>query len=223
MSIQLLIDSILRKWWLILILVLLGGGAGALKVYTADPVYKSTVTLYMMNIDKVMNGEEELNANDIALSRELLAQFADVIHSRSVHSKVLSDMKKYKLTDKELTKTTELKSSIDSNIFTITATSSDPVMAADVANAMAETFSSMIKKLSNGNNVGILDHAIVAKKPEPRNALAITLLGAVAGSVLAICIIYLIQFFGSTVYSEKDIVEGLNVQVVGIIPKYNIR
>ena len=223
MSVQLFINAVIRKWWLVIILVILGAGAGALKVYTAPPVYKATVTLYMMNIDKVMNKREELNATDIQLSRELLAQFADVIHSRTVHLKVINDLKKYNLTEKKLSTMTVLDSNIDSNIFTITATSSDPRKSAEVANDMAETFSQTIKELSNANNVGILDRAIVPQKQESRNALAIILLGAVAGFVLATCTIYLIEYFDTTVHSEKDIVEGINAEVVGIIPKYNIR
>lgn len=223
MNIKRFVDALIGRWWLILILALLGGIAGELKVEYSPSMYKATTTLYMMNRDKIIIQNQPLETKDIELSQQLLQQYYDIIYSRTVVSAVLQNLWQYNLTENELYKILSFNSKQESNVFAISATSENPVLSADVANSMAKTFSSTIRQLSNSDNVGILDEAVAPVVPEPDHRLAIILLGILAGIVVAFSIIYIIEYFDTTVRSEKDIAERLKLRVVGIIPEYKIR
>jgi capsular polysaccharide biosynthesis protein len=222
MSINRIIFTLLRLWWVIIIFALIGGGVGGILVNYTLPVYKATSTLYMMNIDKLRNEKEELQSSDIIFSQQLIQQYKEIIYSRAVISNVIKTTNS-NLTEEQILSMVELETKQDSNVFTISVKNKDPYLAAELTNTMADTFVATILRISNSQSVGILDRAIVPVTPEVNHRSARIFLGITAGLMLAICIIYVIQFFDTKVRSEKDIIEDLNVRVIGIIPKYDIK
>lgn len=223
MEIRRLLFAIARKWWLIVLLVLLGGGVGLLRMFSAKPMYQADTALYIMNRDKVLMTGQSLNSQDITASQQIVQQYSDIVNSRSVISAVLNDVKNYNLTENEIKSMISIDSSKNSGILTIGAVSLDPNVAAAVANATGQEFSNEMQQLTNTNNIGVLDAAQVPKYPVPNNGSKIILLGILAGLLVAFGIIYIIEYFDTTVRSVEDIERGLKVRVIGIIPEHDIR
>lgn len=199
--------SLARKWWLIVLLALLGGGIGFVNVYYSNPLYQASTKLYIMNLE----------------SQQLVRQYFDIIYSRALTSEVSQELKEYNLSGNAILSMVSITSKVDSNIFIINARGSDPTIAAAVANATGRVFSTKIRQLSNSDNVGILDEALVPIYPISNNGLNIILLGLLTGLMVAFGIIYIIEYFDTTVRSVEDIEKGLNLSVIGIIPELNIR
>lgn len=223
MEIRQIFDSIVRKWWLILFLVILGGGMGFLNVYLTKPMYQANTTMYIMNLDKVLTDGQELKSSDITLSQQLVRQYYEIIYSRSVISTVAQDVKNYNLSETAILSMVSIDSKLDSNVFTISARGYDPTITAAVANATGRAFSAQIRQLSNSDNVGVLDEALVPNYPINNKRTQQILLGILSGLMVAFGIIYIIEYFDTTVRSVEDIEKGLNVSVIGIIPELNIR
>jgi len=215
--------SVARKWWLILFLAILGGGIGFLNVYYTKPVYQANTTMYIMNLDKVSTNAESLKSSDITLSQQLVRQYYEIIYSRSVISAVAQEVKEYNLSEGEILSMVSIDSKLDSNVFTISARGSDPNITAAVANATGRAFSAQIRQLSNSDNVGILDEALIPNYPVNNKGTQKVLLGILTGLMVALGIIYFIEYFDTTVRSAEDIEKGLGVCVIGIIPELHIR
>ncbi|MBF7097342.1 YveK family protein [Alkalibacter mobilis] len=220
MNLRRMAGAVLRKWWMIISMTLVGGLAGMAMTYFSPPVYDAEVTLYSMDLSKLQEEGAQLEYYDIELSREVLEQFSNVIYSRRVISVVQEQLSVYDLSEEEILSMVDIESSIDANIFYITARSGDPVISANVANAMAEQFAVTIHELLNTDNVGILDEAAVPEKPEPKNTTAMAFLGIVAGFAFGFSAVYLLEYFNPKVYSKEDLSEGFGLRILGTIPKY---
>jgi len=221
LSIRRLIGVLKSKWWVMAFAFLIGGVLAGLIISYTPPTYKAEVTLYSMDLERIREEGQTLEFYDIQLSREVLNQFREVIHSRRVISAVIDELGQYNLTEKEILEKTAISSSIDSNIFYINAKDKDPEKAAIVANSMARTFSTVIRSIINTENVGILDEAIVPIEPERNYGVAFMILGMIAGSVLSFSALYVMEYFNPKVYFEEDLVEGLGFRVMGTIPRHN--
>lgn len=222
MEIRRIFDSITRNWWLILVLAVLGGGIGCLYVNSAKPIYHADTKLYIMNLDKVKTDGQSLNSSDLEVSQQLVREYLDIIYSRSLTSAVSQEVKQYNLSADAILSMVSVASQEKSNIIIISANDSNPAIAAAVANATGRIFSTQIRQLSNSNNVGILDEAQIPKYPINNKGTEIYL-GILSGLMVAFGIIYVIEYFDTTVRSVEDIEKGLNLSVIGIIPDLNIR
>lgn len=223
MEIRRLFYSIMRNWWLVALLALVGGGLGFLNVFLAKPVYQADATLYIMNRDKILTTGEPLSTQDLAVSQQLVQNYTEIIFSRAVASAVLRDLENYNLTREQLLASINLNSNKGSNILTISATADEPGLAAAIANAAAREFTDKIRQLTNSDNVGILDEAQVPEYPVGSNSLKKALIGLLAGLVAALGIIYVREYFDTTVRSAEDIENGLKVRVIGLIPEHDIQ
>lgn len=222
MEIRRILSSVVRKWWLVLLLAILGGGLGFLINFNSKPMYQADTTLYIINRDKLFE-VGSLNSQDIAVSEQLVRQYYDIIYSRSVISEVLREVKGYNLSEKAILSMISLSSNPESNIFTISARAVDPYIASVVANAAGQAFTKQIRQLTNSDNVGILDQAQVPIYPLSNNSIQIVFVGLLAGLMVAFFLIYIIEYFDTTVHSADDIEKELNIRVIGIIPEHNIR
>jgi capsular polysaccharide biosynthesis protein len=223
MEIRRILYAVVRKWWLIILLAGIGGGIGYyLNVFLSHPIYSADTKLYVLNLNKVQTGQI-LNTQDIALSQQLVKQYSGIFYSRSVTSAAAKALVDYNITERMLASMIQLSNQEDSNILTITARAPDPVLAAAVANAMGNEFNSLIRTLTKSDYIGILDEAQVPLQPIPSNGMKKALLWMLAGVVLALAIIYVIEYFDTRVRSAEEIEKVLELNVIGIIPEYDIR
>lgn len=220
MNFRRIINAVFRKWWLIVLISIIGGLAGFFMVYFSPSMYKGEVTLYSLDLTRIQEEGEDLEYYDIQLSREVLQQFRNVIYSRRVTSVVEDQLSEYALSEGDLLSMTTIDSSVDDNIFYITAESTDPVIASRVANAMSAQFAVIIHELLNTDNVGILDQAIIPDEPEAKNTIAVAILGAFAGFVFGFTAVYLKEYFDPRVYDKQDLYAKFGDDILGSVPKY---
>jgi capsular polysaccharide biosynthesis protein len=214
--------SILRKWWLVAILALLGGGIGLLSLFVMKPIYKADLTLYITNRNNVTT-PGMLDLQDLEVSRQLVLQYTDILTSRSVTSKVLSDLQNEQITEKELLSVVSITSKKDSDILTISALWPNPTVAATIANSTGREFIAQVQEITNSKNVEILDPAIVPDKPVSNKAVLKILLGIIAGTIAAYGSIYIFEYFDSKVRLVEDIENRLQMPVIGVVPDMSVK
>lgn len=109
----------------------------------------------------------------------------------------------------------------NSQVFSITAKSTNPETAAKMANETAATFKSKIVKIMSINNVSIVSKAAADDQPvSPRTNLNI-LAGLVVGLLLGIGLTFLREFSDRTVTSEEFLTDELGLKGLGIISEIN--
>jgi len=222
MEIRRYFEALIRKWWLIAILVGLGGLVSYLSVVLAPPMYKADTTLYIMNRSKVLTTGQSLSSQDLVVSQLLVKQYTGVIYSRSVIAAVAKALTNQNVAEADILSMISLTSETDSNILTISAQWYDPLVAAEVANNTGKEFVNQIGKLTNSENISILDEAAVPVLPVSNRISLKILLGFLAGLIIAAGSIYVMEYFDTTVRSAEDIEKGLGLRVIGIIPEYDI-
>lgn len=223
MELRRLVYAIVHKWWLIVLLAVLSGGLGYyFNIYLSHPNYSANSTLYVLDREKIETGQA-LSFQDLTLSQEVVKQYSGIFYSRAVLSSASKKLSQYNISPEMLSAMVSLSSQLDSNLLSINAIASDPIVAAAVANAMGEEFTSFIRDLTKSDYIGILDEAQAPRNPMPDNGIVQTLIWLLAGLVIAFGSIYVIEYFDTTIRSAEDIEVNLNLRVIGIIPEHDIR
>ncbi len=224
MELQRLLYGFVRKIWLAVLLAIIGGGiAGYASMFMTTPVYVAESTLYALNRDRARLTGESVSYEDVALSRQLVQDYTEIIHSDKVISAVQRELSSKGLDESTLNSMVSVDLRKDSNVLIVRTAWVDPETAALVANSVSRALISKVRELTNSDNLSILDEAKVPGSPNPVNHNKNILIGLLAGMVLAFGVIYVIELFDTTIRSAEDIENGLKMPVVGIIPEHDIR
>lgn len=118
----------------------------------------------------------------------------------------------------------EVESIDESQVVNIMVTDTDPDRAAEIANTTATVFKGQIPKVIEYKNVSVLSEAQPNPEPINENNPKKLIIGAfVAGIVLGLGLIFLIDSLDDSIRSSRDVEALLGIQVLGSISKMNKR
>ncbi len=127
--------SILRRWfWLIGLSLLLAGGSAFIFTKAQPPIYEAATTL---EIGSARAGNPNLDSPTVTLPRELADTYIFIVRTRNTLNVVI-DRLHLNLTADALDKMFQVKTRANTALFTITVSNSNPVLAASIANALAD-------------------------------------------------------------------------------------
>lgn len=211
-----LFKMIKKRWLLIFLLIVVGTtAAGLISFYVLKPQYEATSTLLINHDNK---GAQ--SSFDVMISNDkLLKTYNEMIKSRQVIDKVISDLQ-VKSTADDLANRVTVKADNDSLITSITVTAGDPKQAALIANEFANTSMQKLNTIMGTRIFVPLDAATVpanAKPVSPRpyfNMAVAFVLAAMIGVGLSITL----EFLDTTLQTEEQVEAVLQVPVLGVIP-----
>lgn len=182
-------------------------------IFLIKPTYESTTTL-MVNKDKL--AQQGLTMEDINFGRQIIYTYAEIAKSNAVMDKVKSDL--------NIEENKKLNVSVsplkDTQILNIKVVSKDPVFAQEVADSVAKNFSHEIVRIAKVDNVQIVDKAQVPEKPIKPNKVLNTIVSGMLGLFLVVGIVFVREMMDNTIKSDKDVQKYLELNVIGMIPKY---
>jgi capsular exopolysaccharide synthesis family protein len=120
-------------------------------------------------------------------------------------------------TFKERVEVTTIKAS---RIFKISFQSTDPYLAADVANALAQVIMEKAAEIIDVKNVSIIDVAQVPLEPIKPDKVKNMAIAAAAGLLAGVLIVILLEFIDNTFKKPEDIEKKLGAKVIGSIPQF---
>ena len=213
--------NILRKrWWLILLVALGAAGGGYLYSRAQTPLYQTTVSL-LVRPSRPDNGL-------IEFARKNINTYTSGLQSRDFVNRVLTSTRNGGKLD-DLTADTVLgrmkvQALPDNLQVNMTLDDTDPQRAADLANALADVYSTeqngLAQQSQSSDKVFLqqLDTALPPDRPyQPRTLLntgAAALLGLVLGLILA----FALEFTDTTLKTADDVQRYLALTTVGLIP-----
>lgn len=158
---------------------------------------------------------------------QMISTYKDIITSPTVLKTVntkLQGQPGYEKGDVDSLKgSLSVNSQQNSQVFSITAKSTNPNTAAKMANETATTFKNKVVKIMSINNVSIVSKATADDQPvSPRTNLIIAA-GLVVGLLLGIGLAFLREFSDRTVTSEEFLTDELGLKGLGIISEINER
>lgn len=151
---------------------------------------------------------------------QMISTYKDIITSPTVLRDVNKEIKGYpgySGSIHSLKKNITIDNSQNSQVFSVTAKSTDPKTAAATANLTAKVFKDKIGKIMSINNVSIISHAEQNPNPvSPKKTLNI-IAGLVVGMLLGIGLAFILELTDRTVASEKFITDNLGVTNLGSV------
>jgi len=209
---------------------------------TRTPMYESTATLFV--------GQQQISLQDVArglastsLSAQLVKSYADILASRTTAERAVAE-NGLALSPGAVAGGLTIEPVVDTQILKVTFRSSDPALAARVANAVSTTFVKQIQELAvppplpttttgapaatsapttneaspPAVTVSVVDAARPPSVPASPNRVRDVALGIVLGGLAGVGLAFGADHLDSSVKGRED-TERLGLPVLGVIPK----
>ncbi|MFZ5825010.1 MAG: YveK family protein [Bacillota bacterium] len=202
-----------RRFWLLAMVPLLAALTAGVVSYTLlEPVYRASTTLW------VIKDGQQINYNELLLSRNLTKTYAEVARSRAVMADVIKQLGLQGVTVEALQKKLTVTPVRDTEILSFAIEDTDPAMAARLAAAVAESFKGQIRTYMKLENVVVVDPAVVPTNPiKPRKMMNIAV-AFVLGLMAATGLAFLLEYLDTSIKSPDDVSRYLGLPVLGVIP-----
>lgn len=213
------ISVVLKKWWLLtLLLLVFGFGARFVCTHYIAKVYQAQTTMFIGK-EKGALGNIGLSIADIQTYDQLIIDYKEIANSRLVIMATMNNLN-INMDPIDFRKKMSINILENSRLFIVSFSSSDPVLAAKVANELAKQLTIAVSEIIGVENIRIIDTALVPNKPISPEVNLITFLSGVIGIILGLFIIYLLEIFDDTFSSQESIENELQLAVVASIPKF---
>ena len=204
-----------RAWIVVLCAVIVGAAVLVYTVNFVTPQYTANVTIYVNN----NSGRDNtyISSADLAVALRLVSTYVNIIQSNTVLDKVIEETG-LMLTTNQVRKMISAEVVGETEMFSVTVTTPNPQMSADLANAIAAVAPGEIAEIIEGSSAKIIDYARVPTGRSSPSYVANTVLGALAGAILAIIVILVQNKMDLRIRSEEELVNICSVPVLGVIP-----
>ena len=208
----------LKKRWLLIVsitLMFLIGGSVFVLFFGPVPQYQSSTTVL---VDYRASETEALTQNDINLSQKLVQTYTEIIKSLTILNPVIEEMD-LSLTPNELLKKISVSQVNETEIIKISVTDEDPILARDIANTLAETFSEEISHIMKVDSTSILDEAVLPTMPLAQNKVTKIAIAGILGMMVSVGLVFLFEYLDRSIKTADETESLLGVPVLGVIPK----
>lgn len=210
---------LMKRKWLIAAIVLLCCAATGIKGFLFTmPSYMASAKL-VVNQAYDYNGIQTLDYGTIQSNIMLINSYMDIIQSSAIMDKVAQSYPDLHMTAGELRAGISVSSPNNSQIVNLTFTNTSYVAAAKAVNAIAQTFKDTNPSIMKVDNVSILNLANVEAKTAPINTSPVILIviSFIVSMMLAIGLVFLLQYLDDTLKSEQDIELSLGLPMLASI------
>lgn len=201
-----------RKFFIIFIALVVGTIALLGSVFLIKPKYTSTTRIYV-----VSRTADSITNQDLQAGSYLVKDYQEVITSNEVLSSVI-DKEKLSLTPNELSSMISVTIPTDTRVISISVEDDNAQEATTIANTVREVAAEKIKAVTKVDDVTTLEAAEVPKEPSSPNIKRNTLIGVIAGGVLAVISIIILEVLDDHVRRPEDIEDVLGLPLLGIVP-----
>lgn len=204
----------LKKRILIIAAAFLAGAAlaGAYTKLLVTPVYSSTAKLLVLSKETTLT-----SLADLQLGTQLASDYSVLLTSRPVLQETVENLD-LKEGYGALRSHISVVNPADTRILEITVTDPDPEMAKTIVNELADVSSAYIGRQMEVVPPKVIEEGVVPSAPTSPNVMKNTMLGALAGLVIAAGIIVVRTIINDTIRSEDDVEKYLGIPVLASIP-----
>lgn len=189
--------------------------AAIVSFFFLTPVYQAT-TQILVNQQQI--DRNQFNTQDIQMNLQLINTYNEIIKSPVILSKVIENLD-LETTPSALMGKITVNSAQNSQVVNVNVQDPQHFMAVDIANTTAEVFQEEIKQLMKVDNVSIISPAMHVENPSPvkPNPYLNIAIAAVVGLMLGVGLAFLLEYLDTTVKSEQDVEELLELPILGLV------
>ncbi|MGE5633541.1 MAG: YveK family protein [Caulobacteraceae bacterium] len=210
--------GIIRKRLLLITILIFGAviTTCVLSYFVFDKQYEATTTLILDRLDDY-GPDPQLQHSNIILYQKLFKTYGEIAKSRMVTEKVI-ELMQLNLNAEQLQKKITVTPVGDTELIRVTVVDTNPDMAADIANKLAEVFKYQVAQIMRVENVQVVDAANVPISPvNPRPVLNVAIAFLIA-LMTGVGVAFLLEYLDHTIKTPQDVEKYLELPVLGVIP-----
>ena len=197
-------------WYILVMGVLIGAIVMTLySVFLKTPTYTSTAQIYLRGSSK------SVSVSDLQLSTALSNDYLVLFKRRDNMQKVINELN-LEMTPEQLKGMINISNISDTRILQVSVTSTDPELSRDIANSAVEQGMDDIREIDSQEPY-MVEKAITSSYPNGSSTLKMTVLGALAGLVIAMGAIFIKFVLSDNVQSVDDIENTIGVPVLAVV------
>ena len=204
-----------RKVLIALVAIVTGGVAFAYSSFIVKPEYTSTTRIYVVNRNQ--GDKSGLTNQALQAGSYLVKDYREIILSQDVLEKVATDLE-LDLPPKGLASKIKVTVPADTRIVSISVTDRVPEEASRVANSLREVAAQKIISVTRVSDVTTLEEARPATSPSSPNIRRNTMIGFLAGAVVMIVAVILIELLDTRVKRPEDVEDVMQIALLGVVP-----
>ena len=204
-----------RKFLITLVAIVTGVVAFAYSSFIVKPEYTSTTRIYVVNRNQ--GDKPGLTNQDLQAGSYLVKDYREIILSQDVLEKVTTDLK-LDLPSKGLASKIKVTVPADTRIVSISVTDRAPEEASRIANSLREVAAQKIISVTRVSDVTTLEEARPATSPSSPNIRRNTMIGFLAGAVVMIVTVLLIELLDTRVKRPEDVEDVMQIALLGVVP-----
>jgi capsular polysaccharide biosynthesis protein len=206
----------LRRLPIIIIAFILGAfAAGWYAQKTVTPQYQSTAKLYMVSA----SSGSVVDLSDLSLSTTLSGDYVELMSLRPMYEEIAEELD-IGYTYSQLQKMVSVENVTDTRVVKITATSTDPQLAMDLANAVAQKAIDFLPDvMETTSKPHVAESAILPTATISPGISYYATRGAMVGLVIALAILTVIYLLDDTMKSAEDVENAIGIMPLTVIPE----
>ena len=204
-----------RKVLIALVAIVTGVVAFAYSSFIVKPEYTSTTRIYVVNRNQ--GDKPGLTNQDLQAGSYLVKDYREIILSQDVLEKLATDLK-LDLPSKGLASKIKVTVPADTRIVSISVTDRAPEEASRIANSLREVAAQKIISVTRVSDVTTLEEARPATSPSSPNIRRNTMIGFLAGAVVMIVAVLLIELLDTRVKRPEDVEDVMQIALLGVVP-----
>ena len=204
-----------RKLLIVLVAFVTGAVAFSYSSFIVKPEFTSTTRIYVVNRNQ--GDKPGLTNQDLQAGSYLVKDYREIILSQDVLEKVATDLK-LDLPPKGLAGKIKVTVPVDTRIVSISVTDRVPEEASRIANSLREVAAQKIISVTRVSDVTTLEEARPATSPSSPNIRRNTMVGLLAGAVIMVVTVLLVELLDTRVKRPEDIEDVLQIALLGVVP-----
>ena len=204
-----------RKFLMALVAIVTGVVAFVYSSFIVKPEYTSTTRIYVVNRNQ--GDKSGLTNQDLQAGSYLVKDYREIILSQDVLEKVATDLK-LDLPSKGLASKIKVTVPADTRIVSISVTDRAPEEASRIANSLREVAAQKIISVTRVSDVTTLEEARPATSPSSPNIRRNTMIGFLAGAVVMIVTVLLIELLDTRIKRPEDVENVMQIALLGVVP-----
>ncbi len=213
---------LLRKVYILII----GCIAGLLVAYSVTsflivPKYTSSLNMYVNNGYTAQDGTGVITTGTINASISLVNTYSVLLKDDTFMQSV-SEALGGRVSARQIQSVVTMNAVNETEVMRISATTTDPVLSADICNTIAALAPDMLKRVTQSGAVEVVGPATPAARPSSPNLTFNLLVGALIGILLPAAGIVLRALFDTTITSEEEVKQVYGLTSLGEVPSFRM-
>ncbi|MBR3753668.1 MAG: polysaccharide biosynthesis tyrosine autokinase [Clostridia bacterium] len=209
-----LLESVLKKWWVLLLSAVVAGAMGlGCAFITSTPTYSTNLSFVIYN----KNANDVNDSSDITSSIKVAQTFEYILEGRTMCEKIAKSCRS-DITAEEISEAMSASVMTDTNIIIVDIKNESADITYEIACGLASNYGEIVNYAYPNATLQMYEEPFMPTETDSQTSLMVfTLIGAVLGLAIAVISIVISNATHDTVRASDDIQLKLDANLLGTV------